>query len=68
MYKYKPFYFISSVVLQKLLERQPEREGVQKSERQSLMVLSFSRAAEAIMFSVGWQAVESTQSGGEEHT
>lgn len=29
------------------------------------MVLSFSRAADAIMFSVGWQAVEITTSVGE---
>jgi hypothetical protein len=38
------------------------RGGVQVSERQSLMVLSFSRLAEAIMFSVGWQAVQRTTS------
>jgi hypothetical protein len=35
---------------------------VQVSERQSLMVLSFSKLAEAIMFSVGWQAVHNTTS------
>ena len=32
------------------------------SERHSLMVLSFSSAAEAMMFSVGWQAVQRTTS------
>ena len=32
------------------------------SLRHNLMVLSFSRAAEAIMFSVGWQALHSTTS------
>ena len=32
------------------------------SERHNLMVLSCSRAAEAIMFSVGWQAVHRTTS------
>ena len=34
----------------------------QESDLQSLMVLSFSRAPEAIMFSVGWQAVQMTTS------
>lgn len=32
------------------------------SDLQSLMVLSFSRLAEAMMFSVGWQAVHRTTS------
>lgn len=34
----------------------------QQSDFHILMVLSFSRAAEAIRFSVGWQAVQSTTS------
>jgi hypothetical protein len=44
---------------------QKKRWG-QESDLHSLMVLSISRAPEAIMFSVGWQAVHSTTSGGEE--
>lgn len=39
-----------------------EAKSVYVSERQSLMVLSFSNAAEAMIFSVGWHAVHKTTS------
>jgi hypothetical protein len=46
-----------------LLVRFDLTKCVYVSERQSLIVLSFSNAADAMILSVGWQAVHSTTSG-----
>lgn len=53
----------SSFFFHFLLVRFDLTKCVYVSERQSLIVLSFSNAADAMILSVGWQAVHSTTSG-----
>ena len=59
---YRTMPCIREMVLRSQKGKEEKEVRGQESDLQSLMVLSFSRAPEAIMFSVGWHAVHSTTS------